>query len=313
MVSKKVSLKNNWLDFLIIFLVLILNLFWLPTFSYWKTYPQNRFLTKNNQLLEFQSPDTPVIKFTKKPVLATNNYILIDVATNKILTSKNMDQKIYPASTTKLATAITALNLYPLDEIITVDQTYDTGKVMELELNEKITVKSLVQSLLVYSANDAAYTLAKHYQGGLSGFIAQMNLLMSKYNLTNTHFVNVDGIHNDDHYSTVYDLSQLGRLAIKNQTVTSVVKNKSLIVTDISGNIKHEIISTNELLGVIPEIIGLKTGWTPEAKGCFIGLISIDGHEVISVVANSDDRFQDTKILLNWLKKNVFWQSTPKT
>ncbi len=306
--SQKLSLKNNWLDFFIIFLILIISLFWLPTFSYWKIYPKNSFLTKNDRLLNFNFPDTPTIKLANSPLLSTNTYILVDVATNKILTSKNIDQKIYPASTTKLATAITALNLYPLDEIVTVDSAYNEGKIMDLQVNEKITVKSLVQALLVYSANDSAYNLAKHYQGGISGFVDQMNLLMSKYNLNHTHFTNFDGIHNDNHYSTVYDLSQLGRLAIKNQIVRDVVKNKNLTVTDVTGNIKHEITSTNELLGVVPEIIGLKTGWTPEAKGCFIGLIDINGHEVISVVADSDDRFTDTKLLINWLKQNVFWQ-----
>lgn len=309
MVLKKINLKNNWLDFLILFLIIIFNLFWLPTFSYWKIYPKNSFLTKNDYLLNFSFPNTPVIKLANNPLLNTDTYILIDVATNKILTSKNIDRKIYPASTTKLATAITALNLYPLDEIVTVDQVYDEGKVMELQLGEKITIKSLVQALLVYSANDSAFTLATHYQGGLSGFVSQMNSLMSKYNLNDTHFVNVDGIHSDDHYSTVYDLSQLGRLAIKNPIVRDVVKNQNLTITDVSGQIKHEITSTNELLSTTPEIIGLKTGWTPEAKGCFIGLISLGGHEVISVVANSDDRFQDTETLLNWLKQNVFWQS----
>jgi serine-type D-Ala-D-Ala carboxypeptidase (penicillin-binding protein 5/6) len=98
-------------------------------------------------------------------------------------------------------------------------------------------------------------------------------------------------------------------LAIKNQTVRNVVKNKSLTITDITGQIKHQITSTNELLDNTQEIIGLKTGWTPEAKGCFIGLINLNGYEVISVVADSDDRFQDTITLLNWLKQNVYWQT----
>jgi D-alanyl-D-alanine carboxypeptidase (penicillin-binding protein 5/6) len=220
-----------------------------------------------------------------------------------------MDKKIYPASTTKLATAVTALNLYPLDEVITVDQAYDEGKTMKLQSGEKITVKSLVQALLVYSANDSAFTLANHYRGGVTGFVSQMNSLMAKYNLTGTHFVNPDGLHNDNHYSTVYDLSQLGRLAIQNSTVRDVVKNKSLTVTDVTGQIKHEITTTNELLGVVPEVIGLKTGLTPEAKGCFIGLLNINNHLVISVVAQSDDRFQDTKVLIDWLKQNVTWQN----
>lgn len=300
-------LKNNLLDFLIIFLLLILNFFWLPTFSFWSIYPKDNLIVKNNKLLEIKKPPIPIIKLVSKPPLLAQNYILVDVDTNKILLSHNIDQKIFPASTTKLATALTALNLYPLDEIITINQEYTTGKVMELKQNEKITVKSLVSALLVYSANDSAFSLANHYQSGITGFVDQMNLLMTKYNLKNTHFTNVDGIHSDNHYSTVYDLSQLGRLSIKSPIVADVVKTKELTVSDVSNQIYHHLVSTNELLGVVPEIKGLKTGWTPEAKGCFIGLIDINGHQVISVVSQSDDRFEDTKILVNWLKKNVSW------
>ncbi len=241
------------------------------------------------------------------PDVMADSYLLIDVATNKVLSSKNPHQKIYPASTTKLATALTALNLYPLDEIITVDQSYHQGKVMELRLNEKITVKSLVTALLVYSANDAAFTLARHYRQGSIGFIEQMNLIANRYNLKDTNFVNVDGIHHPSHFSTVYDLSQLGRISIKNPIVREVVKIKDGYVSDITDTIHHQITTTNELLDQQPEIVGLKTGWTPEAKGCFIGLIDISGHQVISVVAQTDDRFQDTKNLINWLKTNVSW------
>ncbi len=300
-------LKNNPIDFLIILLLLILNLYWLPTYSFWSIYSKNNFIVKNYKLLEIKKPATPIIKLTPKPSLSAQNYILVDVDTNKILLSHNIDQKIFPASTTKLATALTALNLYPLDEIVTINQKYNIGKVMNLQLNEKITAKSLVAALLVYSANDSAFSLANHYQSGISGFIDQMNLLMTKYNLKNTHFTNVDGIHNDNHYSTVYDLSQLGRLSIKNSIVSDFAKTKKLTVSDVNGRIYHPLISTNELLGVVPEIKGLKTGWTPEARGCFIGLIDISGHQVISVVSQSDNRFQDTLILVDWLKTNVTW------
>ena len=300
--------KNNFLDFFIIFLLLILNLFWLPTFSFWSIYPKNNFITQNSLLLETKIPPNPILKLVSKPSLSAQNFILVDVDTNKILLSQNIDQKIFPASTTKLATALTALNLYPLDEVVTINQEYTTGKVMELKLNEKITVKSLVSALLVYSANDSAFSLANHYQSGVSGFVEQMNLLMTKYNLKNTHFTNVDGIHSEDHYSTVYDLSQLGRLSIKNPIVTDVVKTKELTVSDVANQIQHRLVSTNELLGIVPEIKGLKTGWTPEAKGSFIGLIEINGHQVISVVSQSDDRFSDTKTLVNWLKQNVTWE-----
>ncbi|MDD4937447.1 MAG: D-alanyl-D-alanine carboxypeptidase [Candidatus Shapirobacteria bacterium] len=302
-------LKNNWLDFLIIFLIIILNLFWLPTFSFWGLYPSTVKSISDSKISQFEFSQTPIVKLANKPVINASNYILIDVDTNKILVSQNPNTKIYPASTTKLATALTALNIYPLDEVITVDQEYTEGKVMELKLGEKITVKSLVSALLVYSANDAAFTLAKHQQFGVTGFIDQMNLLVKKYGLKNTNFVNFDGLQNENHYSTVYDLSQLGRISIKNPIVKNTVKNKQLTVSSVDNTIVHDLVSTNELLEIVPEIEGLKTGWTPEAKGCFIGLVNLDGHYLISVVAQSDDRFQDTKTIIQWARENIYWQN----
>jgi D-alanyl-D-alanine carboxypeptidase len=255
----------------------------------------------------YQHPLIPELTSKNMPSVLANNYILVDVATNKILFSKGADQKIYPASITKLATALTALNIYPLEEVISIGATYSEGKVMELRTGEKITIRSLVTSLLVYSANDAGFNLANHHRQGVPGFIKEMNGLVKQYNLRNTNFTNYDGIHSPSHYSTVYDLSQLGRLAIKNPVITDVVKHKQLLVTDIFGTINHPLVSTNELLGVAPEIEGLKTGWTPEAGGCFIALMNINGRYLISVVAQSPDRFADTQSILSWSKQHILW------
>lgn len=253
-------------------------------------------------------PPIPVITTTNLPQIYSN-YILIDSDTNTILAENLPKTKIYPASTTKLATALTALNIYPLDEVISIGSTYSEGKVMKLETGEKITVKSLITSLLIYSANDAAFILASHHPNGVEGFINEMNLLVKKNNLLDTHFTNFDGIHSPDHYSTVYDLSQLGRLAIKNQFIRDTVKTKHIIVTDIDNKYQHDLTSTNELLGVVPEIEGLKTGWTPEASGSFVGLINLNGHYLISVIAQSQDRFADTKTLVTWAKQSISWKS----
>lgn len=267
-------------------------------------------LFKYNKLSQspafFTSPPIPIIKNKFPPILSTQNFIVIDSATNTILLGNKINDRIYPASTTKLATALTALNLYPLDEVITTTA-YTEGKVMELKDGEKVTVRTLVSALLVYSANDAAFNLANHYQNGASGFVVKMNDLVKKYNLRNTNFTNYDGIHNDNHYSTVYDLSQLARLAQTMPFITNIVKQKAINLTDLSGETKYHLISTNELLGIVPEVEGLKTGWTPEASGCFIGAININGHKLISVVAQSADRFTDTKKLIDWSKENVSW------
>lgn len=271
--------------------------------------PTSYRYTKNNDIFTFKHPPQPVVIGKNKPQLSTNYYILLDNDTNQIIISQNENARIYPASTTKLATALTALNIYPLEEVISIPSDYVDGKVMELKTGEKVTIKTLVAGLLIFSANDAAFNLANHYPQGIAGFVDQMNNLVSKYGLKNTHFINFDGLHNENHYSTPYDLAQLGRLASQNPTLRQYVKTISMNLSDINGQYVHHVINTNELLGIIPEIEGLKTGWTPEASGSFIGLLNLNGHYLISVVAQSEDRFNDTRILLDWAKNNLTWRT----
>lgn len=296
-------IKRNKLSFLIIFLLIALVGLTLPSYSSIKAKNNS----SNNTILDFDHPEVPISPNDKIRNITTSNYILVDVATNKIIAGQNENGRIYPASTTKLATALTALNIYPLDEVITVKELYTEGKVMELQVGEKISIRSLIDALLVYSANDSAYNLSNYHLDGSVGFIAKMNDLMKTYGLKNTNFTNFDGIHNENHYSTVYDLSQLGRISIKNPIIREVVKKEKLTVTDITGQIRHDLVSTNELLDKVPEIEGLKTGWTPEANGSFIGLFNIRGHELISVVASSTDRFADTTKIIDWAKSNITW------
>lgn len=299
-------MKNN--HYLLVVLIVINSFFVLPLIKYLFSYPKIKANITQKALIDYKNPDKPiVINKDNFPILDSLSYVLIDVDTNTVLAQKNSTQRIYPASITKLATALTALNIYPLDEIITIPAVYEEGKTMELVRGEKITVKSLVEALLVYSANDAAYNLALHHGNGISGFIEDMNKLMKKYDLKNTNFVNFDGIHDPSHYSTAYDLAQLGRIAIKNSVIKDTVKQKKIIVSDIDNLYQHELLSTNELLENVPEIQGLKTGWTPEASGCFVSLIDINGHQLIGVVTQSTDRFNDTKKMVDWSKNSIIW------
>ncbi len=302
--------SNIILDSLILVILFFIYLFTLPTFGHWSVYDRSPKLVYSQSiqdLYSYQHPPKPQVTPDSSPVLQAPYFVVIDNDTNTVLASKNQNIKVFPASITKLATTLTALNIYPLDEIITIREEYTEGKVMELKPNEKITVRNLVSAILIHSANDAAYSLAIHHPNGLHGFVDQMNLLVKKYNLTNTHFSNYDGLHNDNHYSTVYELAQLGRIAIKNPIISDVVKTKEMIVSDINLEQHHQLVSTNELLGIVPEVEGLKTGWTPEAGGCFVSLININGHRLISVVVQSQDRFGDTRKLIDWIKENVTW------
>lgn len=302
--------KRYFPHLLIISLLLVLLAFSLPSLGFWAKYLPSADKRPNQipiLLSNYQHPSIPHLTDNIRPQLLADNYILIDNATNTVLLSRNPNNRIYPASITKLATALTALNIYPLDELVTVKEFYQNGQNMNLVPGETLTVRALVSALLVHSANDAAYNLAVHHQNGVPGFVKQMNLIASNYGLNNTHFVNFDGLQDSAHYSTVYDLGQLGRLAIKNPIIRETVKNKTITVADITGKISYTLDSTNELLGVVPEIEGLKTGWTLEAGGCFMALINLDGHELISVVAQSPDRFADTVKIVNWAKSAIFW------
>jgi serine-type D-Ala-D-Ala carboxypeptidase (penicillin-binding protein 5/6) len=306
---KVIGLKRFLPHYLIIGLLLVLTAFSLPSFGNWVNFSKtiNQLKTPTILLGSYQHPPIPHLSDAGQPQLLAENYILIDNTTNTILLSRNPYNRIYPASITKLATALTALNIYPLEELITVKDAYLNGQNMNLQPGVTLTVKSLVSALLVHSANDAAFNLAYHHQDGITGFIKQMNLIVTKSGLKNTHFTNFDGLQDPNHYSTVYDLSQLGSLAIKNPIIRQTVKDKTITVTDVTGKNIYDLNSTNELLGVVPEIEGLKTGWTPEAGGCFIALININGHELISVVAQSPDRFADTKNIVTWAKSTLFW------
>lgn len=254
--------------------------------------------------IDYTHPDIPRASDNKLN-LEAESYILVDVETNTIVIGKNIDKKVFPASITKLVTAMTALNIYPLDEKITVKQ-YGVGKTMGLVEADELTVADLVKGILVHSANDAAYNLAISHTGGEAGFVEEMNNLLVKNQINNSHLTNYDGIHNENHYSTAYDLAQIGRMAIKNPTIKKVAKLTNLTVVG-SNKINYNLKTTNELLGKVVEIEGLKTGWTPEAGGCFLGLINWQGHKLISVVINSPDRFKETTKIVDWLKENVYW------
>jgi D-alanyl-D-alanine carboxypeptidase (penicillin-binding protein 5/6) len=283
--------------------LIILNIF-LFGFGVW----QNLFIKNPSKTNFFEFPPKTIVnKNIPLPKLSTDYYLVIDVANNSVLLESKSLDRIYPASLTKLATALTALNLYPLDEVITA-KSYSEGKVMELQDGEKVTIRTLVSALLIYSANDAAFNLANHYQQSEAGFVEEMNKLAAKYQLTNTHFTNYDGIHNSSHYSTLYDLSQLARLSLNLPVITEAVKTKELTLFDVDNKISHQLVSTNELLGKIPELKGLKTGWTPEAGGCFIGLVDFNGHQIITLVAQSVDRFTDTENIINWARQSLSWQ-----
>lgn len=248
--------------------------------------------------------------------------ILFNVNTGKILYEKNAHEKKYPASTTKMMTAILTLENSNLTDTTTVSSTatvlppnYISA---HLQVGEVITIDDLLHLLLIISANDAANVLAEHVAGSVSNFATMMNDKAKEMGCLNTHFVNANGAHNVNHYSTAYDLCLIANYAMKNETFRKLVSTASYTVPATNKYQERKLTNTNALLQQVNEetntkniyyykyAIGIKTGYTSEAKNCLVAAASNGGTEFISVVLgsalnevdNNSERFADSKKLL---------------
>ncbi len=254
-------------------------------------------------------PTRPISHHLKPPRLTAKAVVVQDVNSKTMLFLKNPNTRVYPASTTKIMTALVSLDVYPdLNRSVTISDEYlAVGHKMGLKPNEKITIKNLIRGMLIASGNDAALALAKHHPQGYAAFIRAMNLKAKSFGLTRTHFTNPSGVEERDHYTTARDLAVLATQAIRFPFIRHVVQTKTLDLTDVSGQIHHHLRNTNLLLGHLPGVIGLKTGWTPQAGECLVTLIERQHHPLVIVLLGSKDRFGETTRLVDWIYHNYIW------
>lgn len=223
--------------------------------------------------------------------------IYADLETGHILYKKNSEEPLPVASLTKLMTAIVALDNFQLDDVVEVKQNWYEQEEMswslELDKGDSITVESLLNAMLISSYNDAAYTLADHYEGGWEEFIVEMNNHAELLGLDNTHFSNPAGLDSEEgNVSTVEELYRVMTIVYKNDTIMSIM-NKSY--AELSWDIgSKRIYTTSSILNQYGNIAG-KTGITDDAGQCFLG-VTEDGR--LTIVLDSIDRFADTKKLL---------------
>ncbi len=244
------------------------------------------------------------------PDLTSRAAIVIDVPSGKILYEKNPRTWFLPASTTKIVTALVALENYSLEQVMEVgDFDSELGQVMGLFEGEKITMENLLFGLLVQSGNDAAEVLAKEFPGGREAFIKKMNEKVKSLNLADTHFVNPTGFEEDGHHTTVFDLSQIATEALKNPYFAKMVATKEIDASDTEGVNWHHLENVNRLLGELWGIKGVKTGWTEKAGECLVAYFERDSRQVITVILGSEDRFGETEKLINWVFANFSWEA----
>lgn len=303
--------KNYFLFFvLIVFVFLSTTAISLSVNDFSKSSLGNKQPNLAAEIFEKEFPSNPTLKEgTNFPTLSAQGVLAIDLNSGVTLYEKNPDAKLLPASTTKIVTALVALDTYKLDDVLTIPKGVNVdGQKMGLYVGEKIRVEDLLYGLLVYSANDAAMALAIDYPGGYTVFVDQMNIKARELNMLNSHFENPVGLDGDTQTTTAKDMVRASEVAMRIPEFAKIVGTKSVIISDITGKSKYSLNNINQLIGKIPGVSGIKTGWTENARENLVTYIGRDGHDVILAVLGSQDRFGETKELIDWIFQNYTWQ-----
>ena len=245
------------------------------------------------------------------PEVGCEAAIAIDLDSGAVLFEKDADKKIFPASTTKILTAIIIIENRGLSENVTVGQEIrqggitDKSSLMGLQKGDVLTVETLLYGMMLVSGNDAAATLAVSTAGSIEDFSAMMNEKAIDLGMSSSHFITPHGLHKDDHYTTARDMAILTRYAMKNETFRQIVSTSSYTIykTDSSGKEKTETIrNTNMLIQPYDKAgntnpyyydgtTGIKTGLTPNAGGCIVASAEREGRSVAALIFgdNSDN------------------------
>lgn len=246
--------------------------------------------------------DYPILRINISPQISAMGAVVMDVDSKVVLYSKNPNLRFSSASTAKIMTALTALEHFKLDDVLTVKNATSEGVILGLKDGQKITFGNLLYGLLLPSANDVAFAIAQNYSSK-DDFVKKMNQNAVKFNLYNTHYQDPAGLEDDGDYTTPLDLARLSSIAIKNEVFSSVVSTKEKTIADLNGNV-FQLKNLNKLLG-FDGVDGIKTGTTAGAGQVLVTSKVEGNHTVIIVVMGSEDRFLDTEKLLTAISGNI--------
>lgn len=233
--------------------------------------------------------------------------VVLDRKSKTILFGKNENKQVKMASTTKIMTAIVIIENYDLNKEITVSKKAagTGGSRLGLRTGDKITVHDLLYGLLLRSGNDAAVALAETVGGSIEGFAELMNQKAKELNLKNTHFESPHGLDSDGHYTTAYELALITDYALQNSTFAKIVGTKNYTIT--INDYPKALTNTNELLGNLNGVYGVKTGFTNGANRCLVSSCKRGDMDIICVVLGADTknfRTQDSIKLIEYAFEN---------
>ncbi len=249
-------------------------------------------------------------KVTSKSLkLSSPSAILVDADTGKIIYQKKASRKRANASTTKIMTAILALENGDMDDLVTFSQYAAGQEAVKLyaAAGEQYRLGDLMYAMLLPSYNDVATAVAEHIGGSVSRFAKMMNKKAKEIGCKKTTFVTPSGLDEGNHGTTAADLAKMARYALKNKTFRKIIKTKSYQFSCVSNGRTFTVQTTDQFLGSMKGAMGVKTGYTSKAGHCFVGALKRNGKTYISVVLGAPDseaRWSDTRKLMNFGIKN---------
>lgn len=235
------------------------------------------------------------------PDVSAKSAILIEVESGKVLYQKNAFVRLPMASTTKIMTAIVAIEKGNLEKTVTVsrDAVGVEGSSIYLKPNEKLTLEALVYALLLQSANDAATAIAIEVGGSVEGFAKLMNAKAEELGLTATHFTNPHGLDDEEHYTSAYDLAKIAAYALSNETFRTICSTYKKTIPD-SDDGTRVLVNHNKLLRLYEGAIGVKTGFTKRSGRCLVGAAERDGLTLVSVTLDAPNDWNDHEKMLDF-------------
>lgn len=279
----------------------------------------------------FAAPDGIYMESSNisKPDIQSDAAILADLKTGRVIYSKNADEAMYPASTTKIMTGILALEYGNLNDTVTASVSAlapitNEDSHMGILIGEQFTLEQLIYGMLVYSANDAANVIATHIAGTPENFVEIMNKKAEELGTKNTHFVNTYGIHDDDHYTTAEDLALITRYAMQNEKFREIVKTPIYKIAPTEKyTTERNLPNTNLFLSSFrsaefynKNVTGVKTGSTDAAGYCLVTTAAKDATELLVIVLKAPSRsecYKDSKELLDLGFNNYSYTTIAKS
>ena len=265
---------------------------------------------QNKQILFTPQPLPYLTANTEKPFISARSYLVIDALSFTPVLWSNEKTPRLPASTVKMATALIAYNMYPLDTFLTVQTSIEEEVLMGLVSGDKVSTLNLLYGTLVSSANDAAYTLAENDPDGVDAFVVKMNSLAQTLHMNNTHFTNSIGFDDRGEKSTAFDLALLAQHFSTVPLLMSIVSTRDIVPSNQAYTRWYPLTNINQLVSDVPGVGGIKTGYTEGAGENLVTYYRAQSvHPFIIVVMGSEDRFLDTRLLITYLDTRLTYHT----